>query len=48
LKLLQDFDCADLAKFREKIPRLPDASSTSWIRPNADVLAIKAKLAREF
>jgi hypothetical protein len=47
LKLLQDFDCADLAKFREKIPRLPDASSTSWIRPNADVLAIKAKLARE-
>jgi hypothetical protein len=48
LKLLQDFDCADLAKFREKLPRFPDASSTSRIQPNADVLAIKAKLAREF
>jgi hypothetical protein len=48
LKLLHDFDCADLAKFREKLPQFPDASSTSRIRPNADVLAIKAKFAREF
>jgi hypothetical protein len=48
LKLLHDFDCADLAKFRKKLPQFPDASRTSRIRPNADVLAIKAKFAREF
>jgi hypothetical protein len=48
LKLLHDFDCADLAKFHEKLPQFPDASSTSRIRPNANVLAIKAKFPREF
>jgi hypothetical protein len=48
LKLLHDFDCADLAKFREKLPQFPDTSSTSRIRPNADVLAIKSKFVREF
>jgi hypothetical protein len=48
LKLLHDFDCADLVKFREKLPQFPDASSTSRLRPNEDVLAIKAKFAREF
>jgi hypothetical protein len=47
-KLLHDFDCADHAQFREKLPLFPDASSTSHIRPNANVLAIKAKFAREF
>jgi hypothetical protein len=48
LKLLCDFDCADLAKFREKLTHFPDALSTSIIRPNEDVLAIKIKYAREF
>jgi hypothetical protein len=48
LKLLDDFDCADLAKFREKLTHFPDASSTSIIRANEDVLAIKVKYAREF
>jgi hypothetical protein len=48
LELLHDFDCVDLVKFREKLPQFPDASSTSRIRPNADVLAIKAKFVREF
>jgi hypothetical protein len=48
LKLLQDFDCADLVKFSEKLSRFPDASSTSRIRPNADVLVIKSKFAKEF
>jgi hypothetical protein len=48
LKLLHDFDCADLVKFREKLPQFPDTSSTSRLRPNEDVLAIKAKFAREF
>jgi uncharacterized phage infection (PIP) family protein YhgE len=48
LKLLHDFDCADLVKFREKLPQFHDASSTSRLRPNEDVLAITAKFAREF
>jgi hypothetical protein len=48
LKLLHDFDYADLAKFREKLPQFPDATSTSRLRPNEDVIAIRAKFAREF
>jgi hypothetical protein len=48
LKLLHDFDCADLVKFREKLPQFPDASSNSRLHPNEDVQAIKAKFAREF
>jgi hypothetical protein len=48
LKLLHDFDCADLAKFHEKLPQFPDALSISRIRPNEDVQAIRSKFAREF
>jgi Rad3-related DNA helicase len=48
MKLLHDFDCADLAKFREKLTHFPDASSTSIIHANEDVLSIKIKFAREF
>jgi hypothetical protein len=48
LKLFHDLDWADLVKFREKLSQFPDASSTSRIRPNEDVLAIEAKFAREF
>jgi predicted nucleic acid-binding Zn-ribbon protein len=48
LKLLHDFDCADLAKFREKLSCFPDVESTSIIRPNEDVQSIKIKFAREF
>jgi hypothetical protein len=48
LKLLHDFDCADLVKFREKLPQFPDAMSTSWLCPNEDVQAIRSKFAREF
>jgi Rad3-related DNA helicase len=40
LKLLHDFDCADLVKFREKLSQFPDAASTSRLRPNEHVLAI--------
>jgi hypothetical protein len=47
-KLLHDFDCVDLVKFREKLSQFPDAASTSRLHPNGDVLAIKAKFAREF
>jgi small-conductance mechanosensitive channel len=48
LKLLHDFDCADLAKFREKVSQFPGAMSTSIIRPTEDVQVIKSKFAREF
>jgi hypothetical protein len=48
LKLLHDFDCADLVKFREKLTRFPDATSTSIICPNKDVFAIKIKFTKEF
>jgi hypothetical protein len=48
LKLLHDFDCVDLVKFREKLPQFPDALSTSRLRPNEDVQAIRARFAREF
>jgi predicted nucleic acid-binding Zn-ribbon protein len=48
LKLLHDFECADLVRFREKLSQFPDASSTSRLHPNEDVLASKAKFAREF
>jgi hypothetical protein len=48
LKLLHDFDCADLAKFREKLPHFSNAMSTSRLRPNEDVQAIRSKFAREF
>jgi hypothetical protein len=48
LKILHDFDCADLEKFREKISQFPSATSTSIIRANEDVQVIKNKFAREF
>jgi predicted nucleic acid-binding Zn-ribbon protein len=48
LKLLHDFDCVDLVKFREKLTQFPDALSTSRLRPNEDVLPIRTKFAREF
>jgi hypothetical protein len=48
LKLLHDFDCADLARFREKISQFPGAMSTSIVRPNEDVQVIKSKFVRNF
>jgi hypothetical protein len=48
LKLLHDLDCADLVMFREKLSQFLNAGSTSRLRPNEDVLAIKTKFAREF
>jgi DNA repair exonuclease SbcCD ATPase subunit len=48
LKILHDFDCADLEKFRGQISQFPSDTSTSIIRANADVQAIKNKFAREF
>jgi hypothetical protein len=48
LKLLNDFDCADLLKFREALSHFPDIGSTSRIHPNEDVQIIKARFAQEF
>jgi hypothetical protein len=48
LKPLHDFDCVDLVKFREKLSQFPHAASTSRLRPNKDVSAIKTKFSREF
>jgi type IV secretory pathway VirJ component len=47
LKILHDYDCADLEKFREKISQFPSAKSTAILRANADVQAIKINFARE-
>jgi hypothetical protein len=48
LKFLHDFDCVDLTKFRERLPQFPDALSTSRLRSNEDVQAIRSRFAREF
>jgi hypothetical protein len=48
LKILHDFDCADLENFRVKISQFPSATSTAILRANTDVQAIKNKFAREF
>jgi myosin heavy subunit len=48
MKLLHDFDCADLVKFCEKLSQFSDTLSTSRIRPNEDVQVIQSKFAREF
>jgi hypothetical protein len=48
LKILHDFDCADLEKFRENISQFPSTTSTAILQANADVQAIKNMFAREF
>jgi hypothetical protein len=48
LKILHDYDCADLAKFRDTISQFPSATSSSIIRSNADVQAIQNKFTKEF
>jgi hypothetical protein len=48
LKILHDFDYANLEKFRGKISQFPSATSTAILRANADLQAIKNKFAREF
>jgi hypothetical protein len=48
LKLLHDFDCANLLKFHEALSRFIAAGSTMTIRPNEDVQIIKARFTQEF
>jgi hypothetical protein len=47
LKILYDYDCVDLEKFRANLSQFPSATSTAILRANSDVLAIKIKFARE-
>jgi hypothetical protein len=48
LKLLHDFDCADLMKFREKLFAISRRFKNFETSSHEDVLAIKAKFTREF
>jgi Rad3-related DNA helicase len=48
LKILHNFDCVDLEKFRANLSQFPSATSTAILRANANVQAIKIKFAREF
>jgi small-conductance mechanosensitive channel len=48
LKILHDYDCVDLEKFRTNLSQFPSATSTAILRANSDVQAIKIKFAREF
>jgi Rad3-related DNA helicase len=47
LRILHNFDCVDLEKFRANLSQFPSATSTAILRANADVQAIKIKFARE-
>jgi small-conductance mechanosensitive channel len=48
LKILHDYDCVDLEKFRANLSQFPSATSIAILRANSDVQAIKMKFAREF
>jgi type IV secretory pathway VirJ component len=46
LKILHDYECVDLAKFRANLSRFPSVDAI--LRANPDVVAIKTKFAKEF
>jgi type IV secretory pathway VirJ component len=48
LKILHDYDCVELEKFRANLSQFPSATSTAILRANSDIQAIKIKFAREF
>jgi hypothetical protein len=48
LKILHNFDCADLSKFRETLEHFPDVGNTSIICPNEDIQVIKSRFTQEF
>jgi hypothetical protein len=48
LKLLLDFDCSNLLKFREALARFPETRNTLRILPNEDVQIIKVRFTQEF
>jgi hypothetical protein len=48
LKVLHDYDCVDLAKFRANLSQFPGVTSDTILRDNPDIIAIKLKFAKEF
>jgi type IV secretory pathway VirJ component len=48
LKILHDYDCVDLAKFRANLSQFPSVTSDAILRANLDVVAIKVKFMKEF
>jgi hypothetical protein len=48
LKVLHDYDCVDLAKFRANLSQFPSVTSDAILRANPDIVAIKVKFAKEF
>jgi hypothetical protein len=48
LKVLHDYDCVDLAKFRANLSQFPSVTSDTILQDNPDIVAIKLKFAKEF
>jgi hypothetical protein len=48
LKVLHDYDCVDLAKFRANLSQFPGVTSDTILQDNPDIIAIKLKFAKEF
>jgi type IV secretory pathway VirJ component len=48
LKVLHEYGCADLAKFRANLSQFPGVTSEAILQDNPDVIAIKQKFAKEF
>jgi myosin heavy subunit len=48
LKILHDYDCVDLEKFRANLSQFPSATGTAILRANSNIQAIKIKFVREF
>jgi myosin heavy subunit len=48
LKVLHDYGCVDLAKFRANLSQFPGVTSETILQENPDIVAIKLKFAKEF
>jgi type IV secretory pathway VirJ component len=48
LKVLDDYGCVDLAKFRANLSQFPGVTSDTILQENPDIVAIKLKFAKEF
>jgi type IV secretory pathway VirJ component len=48
LKVLHDYDCVDLAKFRANLSQFPSVTSDTILQDSPDIVAIKLKFAKEF
>jgi hypothetical protein len=48
LKVLHDYGCVDLVKFRANLSQFPGVTSDTILQENPDIVAIKLKFAKEF